>query len=188
MRVYHSCCVPACMHACVRLHTETHAHTHLPVNACAHFAVAWVCECKCKCSSTYAPVYQSAPPRLLPLQEPSFKVFQADATVRFIARKAAPLIAATASVVILAEDVAGQDKPHYAWRAWRACRRPSRSERRREHLGRSVRHAAALRIQHLMLDNLAPAHQRGVRCEQLGSERQFLAVGLRRGDILVDRA
>ena len=50
------------------------------------------------------------------LQEPSFKAFQASADVRFIARKESRALTATARVVLLAFNVAGQYGLHLGWR------------------------------------------------------------------------
>jgi hypothetical protein len=50
------------------------------------------------------------------LQEPTFKAFQASASVQFSARKEAPALAATAHIVVLASNVAGQYGLHDAWR------------------------------------------------------------------------
>ncbi len=50
------------------------------------------------------------------MQEPTFKAFQASASVQFAARKEAPLLAATARIAVLASNVAGRYGLHNAWR------------------------------------------------------------------------
>ena len=54
--------------------------------------------------------------QLFLLQEPTFKAFQASASVQFAARKETPALTATARIAVLASNVAGQYGLHDAWR------------------------------------------------------------------------